>query len=270
MVEGGLDRLRPCALVAGRQCWTTRLAGSWRRDRRLGERHERWAARLTRTRPLRGRGRRELGGLPVGRMLARRRDWRPRREPGPAVLRVTAALRVTAVPAALRPSEPPRPTGAGTGWPPTPPAPPAEIAAAPAGWAAVPRPVSSSGGRPGAAPAAVVARYQPADVWARQVTRHRRIEADAEPAPGRRDVAAPVVALPPARAGRAAESSPPPPAVPGERPRDRREQPSLGGSIADLAPLPPLAVDRIADEVIRRIERRAVAQYERQGRGRMP
>jgi hypothetical protein len=116
----------------------------------------------------------------------------------------------------------------------------------------------------------VVDRYQPADLWVRQVTRHRRIEADAEPAPARRDVAASVMAVSPARGGRAAESSPPPPAAPGERPQGRREPPPPGRSTADLVPLPPLAVDRIADEVIRRIERRAVAQYERHGRGRMP
>jgi len=115
----------------------------------------------------------------------------------------------------------------------------------------------------------VVVRYQPADLWVHQVTRHRRIEADVQPALGRGDAAASVVTLPAARGGRAA-ASPPLPAA-GERPRGRRRDPSPPGrSTADLAPLPPLAVDRIADEVIRRIERRAVAQYERHGRGRMP
>jgi hypothetical protein len=33
--------------------------------------------------------------------------------------------------------------------------------------------------------------------------------------------------------------------------------------------LPPGEVDRLTNEVIRRIERRAIAQYERRGRGGM-
>jgi hypothetical protein len=261
MGDGGLAR--PIgALARGRHGLTARVAGRWRWSRHLAGRHERWvAARSASACPIRGRARRELSGPTVSRILAR---WSRRilDRVTPRIPPVAATSPPTLKPAAGR--------LAGPGWPP--PALPARPAAAPGSRVSAPGPNPIPADRPATAPAAASVQSPAAGLQIRhvcQVTRYQRVEARAEPWHRHEPAAVSAAALRPTPGAGSAPSSPAPPAaVGGGRLGARREQP-LPGRPADPPDLwPAFALDRIADEVITRIERRAVAQYERRGQGR--